>query len=82
MKNSGFIGKSKVCSFNKVLHQTENEVLFNPLLLIHAKRYLQAEKPTRSQAHFIFFVPQKIKRACLSPPLPKLYFFYTHNMRY
>lgn len=39
MKNSGFIGKSKVCSFNKVLHQTENEVLFNPLLLIHAKRY-------------------------------------------
>jgi len=38
MKNSGFIGKSKVCSFNKVLHQTENEVLFNPLLLIHAKR--------------------------------------------
>jgi hypothetical protein len=22
-------------------------------------------KPTRSQAHFIFFVPQKTKRACL-----------------
>jgi hypothetical protein len=32
-------------------------------------RYLQAEKPTHSQAHFIFFVPQKIKRACLFPPL-------------
>jgi len=32
-------------------------------------RYLQAEKPTHSQAHFIFFVPQKIKRACLFPTL-------------
>jgi len=27
--------------------------------------------PTHSQAHFIFFVPQKIKRACLFPPLPE-----------
>ncbi|PQB07269.1 hypothetical protein BST83_08950 [Polaribacter filamentus] len=28
-----------------------------------------SKKPTHSQAHFIFFVPQKIKRACLYPPL-------------
>jgi transcriptional regulator with XRE-family HTH domain len=27
------------------------------------------EKPPHSQAHFIFLVPQKIKRACLFPPL-------------
>jgi hypothetical protein len=35
--------------------------------LYSARHYLQAEKPTHSQAHFIFLVPQKIKRACLFP---------------
>ena len=35
MKNSGFNDKSKVSTFNKVLYQTESEVLLNPLLLIH-----------------------------------------------
>lgn len=39
MKNSGFSAESKVCAFNKSKCQTESEVLFNPLLLIHAKRY-------------------------------------------
>src|SRR5690554_6930928 len=38
IRNSGFSGKSKVCAFNKSQYQTESEVLFNPLLLIHAKR--------------------------------------------
>lgn len=42
MKNSGFSANSKVSAFNKSQCQTESEVLFNPLLLIHAKRYLQA----------------------------------------
>jgi hypothetical protein len=42
MKNSGFSAKSKVSAFNKSQYQTESEVPFNPLLLIHAKRYLQA----------------------------------------
>ena len=41
MKNSGFSGKSKVSAFNKSQCQTESEVRFNPLLLIHAKRYGQ-----------------------------------------
>lgn len=41
IRNSGFSSKSKVCAFNKSQHKTESEVLFNPLLLIHAKRYLQ-----------------------------------------
>jgi len=38
IRNSGFIDKSKVCTFIKSQCQTESEVLFNPLLLIHAKR--------------------------------------------
>lgn len=38
MRNSGFSDKSKVCAFNKSQCQTESEVLFKPLLLIHAKR--------------------------------------------
>jgi len=38
IRNSGFSAKSKVSAFNKSLYQTESEVLFNPLLLIHAKR--------------------------------------------
>jgi hypothetical protein len=38
IRNSGFSAKSKVCAFNKNQCQTESEVLFNPLLLIHAKR--------------------------------------------
>jgi len=41
MKNSGFSAKSKVSAFNKSQCQTESEVLFNPLLLIHANRYGQ-----------------------------------------
>jgi hypothetical protein len=39
IRNSGFSGKSKVSAFNKSKCQTESEVLVNPLLLIHAKRY-------------------------------------------
>jgi len=38
IRNSGFSGKSKVSAFNKSQSQTESEVLFNPLLLIHTKR--------------------------------------------
>jgi len=38
MRNSGFSGKSKLNAFNKSQCETESEVLFNPLLLIHAKR--------------------------------------------
>jgi len=38
IRNSGFSGKSKVNAFNKSLCQTESEMLFNPLLLIHANR--------------------------------------------
>ena len=34
------------------------------------KKEIETEKkPPHGQAHFIFFVPQKIKRACLFPPL-------------
>jgi len=38
MRNSGFSAKLKVSAFKKSQCQTESEVLFNPLLLIHAKR--------------------------------------------
>ena len=38
IRNSGFSAKSKVSAFNKSQYQTESEVLFNPLLLIHANR--------------------------------------------
>jgi hypothetical protein len=38
MRNSGFSPKSKVSAFNKSQYQSESEVLFNPLLLIHARR--------------------------------------------
>ena len=41
MINSGFSDKSKVCTFNKNQYQIESEMLFCPLLLIHAKRYRQ-----------------------------------------
>lgn len=44
IRNSGFSAKSKVSAFNKSQYQTESEVLFNPLLLIHAKRYPQCKK--------------------------------------
>jgi len=44
MKNSGFSAKSKVSAFNKSQCQTESEVLFNPLLLIHTKRCGQFKK--------------------------------------
>jgi hypothetical protein len=51
---------------------------FGVYLLIHATthsrdRCTQAMKSQpHSQAHFIFFVPQKIKRACLFPPSHEL----------
>lgn len=38
IRNSGFSAKTKVSAFNKSQCQTESEVLFNSLLLIHAKR--------------------------------------------
>lgn len=41
IRNSGFSAKSKVSTFNKSHCQTVSEVLINPLLLIHTKRYLQ-----------------------------------------
>src|SRR5690625_1888396 len=44
IRNSGFSAKSKVSAFNKSQYQTESEVLFNPLLLIHAKRCAQFNK--------------------------------------
>jgi hypothetical protein len=44
MRNSGFSVKSKVFAFNNSQSQTESEVLFNPLLLIHANRYFSQHK--------------------------------------
>jgi len=41
IRNSGFSAKSKVNAINKSQCQTESEVLFNPLLLIHANRYMR-----------------------------------------
>ena len=41
IRNSGFSAKSKDSAFNKSQYQTESEVLFNPLLLIHANRYVR-----------------------------------------
>ena len=38
IRNSGFSANSKISTFNKSQCQTESEVLFNPLLLIHADR--------------------------------------------
>lgn len=38
IRNSGFSAALMVSAFNKSQYQTESEVLFNPLLLIHAKR--------------------------------------------
>ena len=45
---------------------------------------MQAEKnPSHGKAHFILLVPHKIKRACPSPPPPKLNdYFNTHLVRY
>lgn len=40
VRNSGFSGKSKVSTFNNSECQNESEVLLNPLLLIHAERYV------------------------------------------
>lgn len=39
IRNSGFGAKSKVSAFSGSQCQTESEVLFHPLHLIHAKRY-------------------------------------------
>jgi hypothetical protein len=39
IRNSGFIGKSKICAFNKSQCQTESELLFNPQLLIQANSF-------------------------------------------
>jgi hypothetical protein len=47
IRNSGFSAKLKVCTFNKSQYQPESEVLFNPLLLIHANRYLAIMGVTR-----------------------------------
>lgn len=44
IRNSGFSAKSKVSAFNKSQCQTESEVLFNPLLLIHPNRYTACKK--------------------------------------
>jgi hypothetical protein len=44
IRNSGFTAKTKVIVFNKSQCQSESEVLFNPLLLIHAKRWRVIEK--------------------------------------
>lgn len=38
IRNSRFSSKLKDCAFNKSQYQTESEVLFNPLLPIHANR--------------------------------------------
>jgi hypothetical protein len=38
IRNSGLSAALMVSAFNKSQYQTENEVLFNPLLLIHANR--------------------------------------------
>jgi len=35
----------------------------------YTNRYLQAENPIAQSSTFHFFVPQKIKRACLFPTL-------------
>ena len=51
IRNSGFSGKSKVSAFNKSQCQYESEVLFNPLLIIHAKRYKQFKN---SPLHILF----------------------------
>lgn len=40
IRNSGLSAKSKISAFNKSQCQNESEVLFSPLLLIHAKRYM------------------------------------------
>lgn len=39
IRNSGFSAKSNGSAFNKSQCKTESEVLFNPLLLIHANRW-------------------------------------------
>ena len=44
IKNSGFSAKSKVSAFNKSRCQTESEVLLNPLLFIHTKRWATCKK--------------------------------------
>ena len=44
IRNSGFSAKLKVSAFNKSKCQTESEVLFSPLLLIHANRYSKLKK--------------------------------------
>ncbi|PIV97594.1 MAG: hypothetical protein COY55_12175 [Flavobacteriaceae bacterium CG_4_10_14_0_8_um_filter_31_99] len=49
IRNSGFSGKSKVSAFNKSLYQTESEVLFNPLLLIHANRWYQYRQKSNNE---------------------------------
>ena len=78
IRNSGFSAKSNVSAFNKSQCQTESEVLFNPLLLIHANRCTQADKKNQPhvKAHLVFPTAkantQKTKRAFTSPPPPKL----------
>jgi hypothetical protein len=49
IRNSGFSAKSKVCTFNKLLRQTESEVLLNPLLRLYSTVGRQPEKTKRKQ---------------------------------
>jgi len=44
MRNSGFSAKSKGSIINKSQCQSGSEVLFNPLLLIHAKHCASHKK--------------------------------------
>jgi hypothetical protein len=58
-------------------HETANlliDLSWRPELDVNGRYILVSHKlksQPHSQALFIFFVPQKIKRACLFPPTPK-----------
>lgn len=54
IRNSGFSAQSKVIAFNESQCQPESEVLFNPLLLIHANRWATYKKPTAQTGTFGF----------------------------
>lgn len=66
-------------NINKGLCITEKLVRKNPQLFLYEPLGASEKKPPHGQAHFTLFVPLKIKRACPSPPPPKLNDdFYTH----
>jgi polyhydroxybutyrate depolymerase len=56
IRNSGLSGKSKVSAFNKIQCQPESEVLFNPLLLIHANRCVQYYIGEKDMKLFMYFL--------------------------